>query len=456
MPRARGYPVGKINKRKPRVQQRSNIYHTRAAAVRRRQNKRATGALIGRAFNGRGNIRRRPNCVNCGQPVISSTSLSLLCSSHALPAIEDIYRIRKENQSKRLPIPDNYKSFLIKRRIGNTVNNRYNIESTLGVGTFGHVVKVWDTKDNQYKALKILKDKEDGLAAVMEIKVLSKLVEKDPYHNHFCIKMHDSFKIKGHVGIVLDMLGVSIFQFLCENKFHPFPIDQIRHIAYQLCFAVKFLHNNRLTHTDLKPENILFVNSDYLSYYEPAVNRDVHFVKKTDVRLIDFGSATFNYEYHSPIVSTRHYRAPEVILKNGWSHPCDIWSIGCILFELYTGKPLFQARENKQHLAMMERVLGEIPKLMKRRSKTTYFRNGQLDWDECSYAAQQVYEYYKPLSNYKKMRTDDHNELFDLIKQMLEYRPRTRIKIDAVLQHPFFDRLPAHQRAPELEDTLKY
>lgn len=54
-------------------------------------------------------------------------------------------------------------------------------------------------------------------------------------------------------------------------------------------------------------------------------------VKCTDVRLIDFGSATFDHEHHSTIVSTRHYRAPEVILELGWSQPCDVWSIGYVI-----------------------------------------------------------------------------------------------------------------------------
>lgn len=59
-------------------------------------------------------------------------------------------------------------------------------------------------------------------------------------------------------------------------------------------------------------------------------SRDVRKVKCTDVRLIDFGSATFDHEHHSTIVSTRHYRAPEVILELGWSQPCDVWSIGYV------------------------------------------------------------------------------------------------------------------------------
>lgn len=58
-------------------------------------------------------------------------------------------------------------------------------------------------------------------------------------------------------------------------------------------------------------------------------------VKNTDVRLIDFGSATFDHEHHSTIVSTRHYRAPEVILELGWSQPCDVWSIGYVQEKAY-------------------------------------------------------------------------------------------------------------------------
>ena len=74
--------------------------------------------------------------------------------------------------------------------------------------------------------------------------------------------------------------------------------------------------------------------------------RDEHLLKCTDIRVIDFGSATFDWEHHSTIVSTRHYRAPEVILELGWSQPCDVWSIGCILFELYLGFTLFQVKRD--------------------------------------------------------------------------------------------------------------
>lgn len=98
-----------------------------------------------------------------------------------------------------------------------------------------------------------------------------------------------------------------------------------------------------------------------IDFSPPQQNREIRRVKCTDIRLIDFGSATFDHEHHSTIVSTRHYRAPEVILELGWSQPCDVWSIGCIMFELYVGTTLFQTHDNREHLAMMERILGPIP-----------------------------------------------------------------------------------------------
>ena len=64
--------------------------------------------------------------------------------------------------------------------------------------------------------------------------------------------------------LTFEVLGESVFDFLKSNNYVPYPLNQVRHIAYQLCHAVKFMHDNRVTHTDLKPENILFVSNDWL------------------------------------------------------------------------------------------------------------------------------------------------------------------------------------------------
>ncbi|XP_014211066.1 probable dual specificity protein kinase madd-3 isoform X1 [Copidosoma floridanum] len=327
---------------------------------------------------------------------------------------------------------------------GDVLTNRYKILATLGEGTFGKVVKVKDLLMDHIMALKIIKNVEKYReAARLEINALEKIAGKDPEGKNLCVKMLDWFNYHGHMCIAFEMLGLSVFDFLRDNNFQPYPIEHVRHIGYQLCYAVKFLHDNKLTHTDLKPENILFVDSEYDTVYNSKKRKEVRKVKRTDIRLIDFGSATFDNEHHSTIVSTRHYRAPEVILELGWAQPCDVWSIGCILFELYLGITLFQTHDNREHLVMMERILGTIPHRMARKSKTKYFYHGILDWGS---AGRYVRDNCKPLHRYQQSEDEEHKQLFDLIQRMLEYEPSTRITLKEALSHPFFDALPAHQR----------
>ncbi|XP_021693299.1 uncharacterized protein LOC5570105 isoform X2 [Aedes aegypti] len=333
---------------------------------------------------------------------------------------------------------------------GDILHNRYKILATLGEGTFGRVVKVKDLEMEHTMALKVIKNVEKYReAAKLEINALEKIAEKDPTFQHLCVKMLDWFDYHGHMCIAFEMLGLSVFDFLRENNYEPYPMDHVRHMAYQLCYAVKFLHENKLTHTDLKPENILFVDSEFTTTFNGRKNREVRRVKCTDIRLIDFGSATFDHEHHSTIVSTRHYRAPEVILELGWSQPCDVWSIGCIMFELYLGITLFQTHDNREHLAMMERILGTIPYRMARKTRTKYFHHGKLDWDEKSSAGRYVRDHCKPLHRYVLAETPDHLQLFDIIRRMLEYDPANRITLGEALRHPFFAKLPPAQRLHE-------
>ncbi|XP_044730806.1 dual specificity protein kinase CLK2 isoform X6 [Chrysoperla carnea] len=354
-----------------------------------------------------------------------------------------------EEGSRAPSVEDDEDGHLIYRN-GDVLQDRYKILATLGEGTFGKVVKVRDLELDHYMALKIIKNVEKYReAAKLEINALEKIAECDPDNKHLCVRMLDWFNYYGHMCIAFEMLGLSVFDFLKDNNYQPYPMEHVRHISYQLCYSVKFLHDNKLTHTDLKPENILFVDSEYDTTYNSKKRRDFRKVKRSDVRLIDFGSATFDHEHHSTIVSTRHYRAPEVILELGWAQPCDVWSIGCIIFELYLGITLFQTHDNREHLAMMERILGTIPYRMARKTKTKYFYHGKLDWDEKSSAGRYVRENCKPLVRYQTSDDDDHKELFDIIQKMLEYDPAQRITLADALRHPFFNKIPAHQRLGE-------
>ncbi|CAH1772795.1 unnamed protein product [Owenia fusiformis] len=329
-------------------------------------------------------------------------------------------------------------------KAGDMLQARYEIIGTLGEGTFGKVVDCKDLQKNGERiALKIIKNVEKYReAAKLEINVVEKLMERDPDGDNLCVRMLDWFDYHGHMCLSFDMLGLSVFDFLKDNNYLPYTMEQVRHISYQVLIAVKFLHEMKLTHTDLKPENILFLNSDFHVKYNTKRKRDEKAVKNTDIRLIDFGSATFDHEHHSTIVSTRHYRAPEVILELGWTQPCDVWSIGCIMFELYTGYTLFQTHDNKEHLAMMERILGSIPyRMAKKSKKSKYFYHGRLDWDEHSSAGRYVKDNCKKIKRYLMKDDDDHRHLLDIIEKMLEYDPAERITCYEAIQHPFFDKI---------------
>ncbi|XP_054038401.1 dual specificity protein kinase CLK2 isoform X3 [Rissa tridactyla] len=360
-------------------------------------------------------------------------------------------------------------------RVGDWLQERYEIISTLGEGTFGRVVQCIDHRRGGARvALKIIKNVEKYKeAARLEINVLEKINEKDPENTNLCVRMFDWFDYHGHMCISFELLGLSTFDFLKDNNYLPYPIHQVRHMAYQVCQAVKFLHDNKLTHTDLKPENILFVNSDYELSYN-LEKRDERSVKSTAIRVVDFGSATFDHEHHSTIVSTRHYRAPEVILgENCVLHgsqysqePLGLmgfppslqscrddrgvaqqgvlnWAGGrttgiCSMPSLYVS--LSQTHDNREHLAMMERILGPIPSRMIRKTrKQKYFYHGRLDWDENTSAGRYVRENCKPLRRYLTSEAEDHHRLFDLIESMLEYEPSKRITLAEALKHPFFD-----------------
>ncbi|XP_043350223.1 dual specificity protein kinase CLK3 isoform X2 [Dermochelys coriacea] len=259
--------------------------------------------------------------------------------------------------------------------------------------------------------------------------------------------MSDWFNFHGHMCIAFELLGKNTFEFLKENNFQPYPLPQIRHMAYQLCHALRFLHDNQLTHTDLKPENILFVNSDFDTLYNETKSCEEKSIRNTNIRVADFGSATFDHEHHTTIVATRHYRPPEVILELGWAQPCDVWSIGCILFEYYRGFTLFQTHENREHLVMMEKILGPIPSQMIHKTrKQKYFHKGGLVWDENTSDGRYVQENCKPLRSYMLYDSPDHVQLFDLMRRMLEFDPSKRITFSDALLHPFFSGLSPEER----------
>uniref|UniRef100_A0A672LAN3 dual-specificity kinase n=1 Tax=Sinocyclocheilus grahami TaxID=75366 RepID=A0A672LAN3_SINGR len=326
---------------------------------------------------------------------------------------------------------------------GDMLRARYEIVGTLGEGAFGKVVECLNHSNNEKMALKIIKNIERYREAAMsEVDVLERINSLDEEKRFACVRMLDWFDHHGHICIVFELLGLSTYDFLKENGFMPFSLTQIRCMADQIFRAVHFLHRNKLTHTDLKPENILFVDSNYNIKYNSKMKRDERTLKRLDVKVVDFGNATYDHEHHTSLVSTRHYRAPEVILELGWNQACDVWSLGCILIEFYLGLTLFQTHDSKEHLAMMERVLGPIPAhLLQKTRKRRYVHHDKLDWDEHSSAGRYVRKHCKPLKQYMSCKTPEHELLFDLLQKMMEYDSSKRITLEQAIGHPFFNLL---------------
>ncbi|KAI6373651.1 hypothetical protein MCOR25_003423 [Pyricularia grisea] len=339
----------------------------------------------------------------------------------------------------------------------------YQMIKLLGQGTFGKVVQARDRRRNELVAIKIIRSVQKYRdASRIELRVLQTLKLNDQENRNRCIHLRDTFDFRGHICIVMDLLGQSVFDFLKSNQFTPFPNSQIQSFARQLFTSVAFLHDLNLIHTDLKPENILLADATYQTFTynrkipsssttvgRTATQRKV--LLDTEIRLIDFGSATFQDEYHSSVVSTRHYRAPEIILGLGWSFPCDIWSIGCILVEFFTGDALFQTHDNLEHLAMMEAVVDRkidthLVQQVHRNTRsgpnpaTKYFKRSRLDFPsvDTQRASKKYVKAMKKLPDIIPCQNTFMKQFLDLLTKIFVYDPARRITAKEALQHPWF------------------
>ena len=342
---------------------------------------------------------------------------------------------------------------------GSDITERFKILDEIGEGTFGKVLECWDRKKQERIAIKVVRNVpryREG--AEMEIDVLEKIMERSRTHfewDHCCIRLLDHFDYYGHMCMSFGLFGPSLFDFIKKNKYQGFPPDMVKKMAFQLLSTVCWLHEFQLVHTDLKPENILLKHKGY--------DRDSKWGKvpqSADIVLIDFGNATFNYEHHTTIVSTRHYRAPEIILGVGWSYPCDIWSVGCILCELMSGDALFQTHENLEHLALMQKMLGDLPKGLVKEAKRgkKYFHGTDLLWpvNASSDDSIRAVEEGVPLDQ----QFADYPDFLSLIQGCLTYDVGERLTAYECLKHPYFEDLimsNSYSRfiPPSVRKTLK-
>ena len=317
---------------------------------------------------------------------------------------------------------------------GTLVSEKYEIVRDMGIGTFGRVVECIDRRskpgrEHSHVAIKIVRDvKRYYASAQIEADILRDVNSRGERGTSLCVKMLDHFHLNGrHYCLVFESLGLSLYDFLKRHDFQPFPLYCIRDFSSQLLNALEFLHSFRLIHTDLKPENILLLSNTETVYQRPDGTVQV-VPASTKIKVIDFGGATYDDEKKSSVINTRQYRAPEVILEAGWSLPSDLWSLGCILAELYMGDLLFATHDNCEHLALIERSIGPFPHDMLERSSIArklfdsrgLFRRGSL-----SPSSQTHVQRMSPLDSIVKSQ-DKASSFLYLLKHLLIIDPHHR------------------------------
>ena len=222
---------------------------------------------------------------------------------------------------------------------------RYEVLKIAGKGSFGQVVKAFDHKEKKYVALKIVRNEKRFHKQVqVEIRILDHLRKQDERNRANVVHMFENFVFRNHVCITFEMLSINLYEVLKRTRFKGFRIPLVRKFSFSILQCLDFLYHNRLIHCDLKPENILLK--------QPG---------RSGIKVIDFGSSCYEHQQTYTYIQSRYYRSPEVILGARYSMAIDMWSLGCIVAELYTGYPLFPGEDEGDQLACILEVCG-MPK----------------------------------------------------------------------------------------------
>nr|XP_031841519.1 serine/threonine-protein kinase dyf-5 isoform X2 [Nomia melanderi] len=216
--------------------------------------------------------------------------------------------------------------------------NRYITLNQLGDGTFGSVVLGERIDTGEKVAIKRMKRKYYSWEEAMnlrEVKSLKKLSHAN------VVKLKEVIRENDVLYFVFEYMKENLYQ-LMKDRDKLFPEPVIRNIVYQVLQGLAFMHKHGFFHRDMKPENLLCMGPEL-------------------VKIADFGLAREirSRPPYTDYVSTRWYRAPEVLLHSTtYNSPIDIWAVGCIMAELYTFRPLFPGKSEIDEIFKICSVIG--------------------------------------------------------------------------------------------------
>ncbi|KAJ3586465.1 hypothetical protein NHX12_012863 [Muraenolepis orangiensis] len=233
---------------------------------------------------------------------------------------------------------------LVQHEILCSVANSYEVLEFLGRGTFGQVAKCWKRGTNEIVAIKILKNHPSyARQGQIEVSILSRLSTENADEFNF-VRSYECFQHKSHTCLVFEMLEQNLYDFLKHSKFSPLLLKSIRPVLQQVSAALMKLKSLGLIHADLKPENIMLVDPLRQPYR---------------VKVIDFGSASHvSKAVCSTYLQSRYYRAPEIILGLPFCEAIDMWSLGCVIAELFLGWPLYPGASEYDQIRYISQTQG--------------------------------------------------------------------------------------------------
>ncbi|KAI0823829.1 kinase-like protein [Trametes gibbosa] len=236
---------------------------------------------------------------------------------------------------------------------------RYQVFSSLGKGMFANVVRARTLQGESGEigkevAIKIVRCQESMYkAGLKEAQILNKIKQADPEDKKHIVRLERTFEHRGHLCLVFESMSMNLRDVVKRfGKDVGLNIRAVRAYAHQLFLSLSLLRKCNIMHADIKPDNIL-VNDP-----------------KTLLKLCDLGSASDASENDiTPYLVSRFYRAPEIIMGHPYDPAIDVWSVGCTLYELYTGKILFPGRTNNHMLLLMMELKGRFNSKMIKRAK---------------------------------------------------------------------------------------
>lgn len=283
--------------------------------------------------------------------------------------------------------------------------NRYTNIRQLGDGTYGSVILGRSLESGELVAIKKMKRKFYSWEECMnlrEVKSLKKL-------NHAnVIKLKEVIRENDHLYFIFEYMKENLYQ-LMKDRIRLFPESAVRNIMFQILQGLAFIHKHGFFHRDMKPENLLCMGPEL-------------------VKIADFGLAREirSRPPYTDYVSTRWYRAPEVLLRStSYNSPIDQWAIGCIMAELYTLRPLFPGSSEVDTIFKICQVLG-TPK--------------KNDWPE-GYLLANAMNFRWPQcvpSSLKTLIPNASPEAIHLMTDLLQWDPKKRPASAQALRYSYF------------------